>query len=188
LKLLVGLGNPGEEYRATRHNVGYRVAEAFRRRHGGGREERRARSLVSRCDLGEGEILVARPLTYMNRSGEAVAALLDLAQAGPADLMVVCDDLNLELGTLRLRARGTHGGHNGLRSIIETLGSQAFPRLRVGVGPAEAEVPHAEFVLAPFRRSERARVEEVVEAAADCVERAVRDGIAKAMSRYNAPA
>jgi len=188
LKLLIGLGNPGEEYRATRHNVGYRVAEAFRKRHAGRREERRARSLVSRCDLGESEILIARPLTYMNHSGGAVAALLDLAQAGPADLLVVCDDLNLELGTLRLRARGSHGGHNGLRSIIEALGTQAFPRLRVGVGPADAEVPHAEFVLAPFRRSERHRLEEVVEAAVDCVEAAARDGIAKAMSRYNAPA
>ena len=94
MKLLVGLGNPGEEYRATRHNVGYRVAEAFRRRHGGGREERRARSLVSRCDLGEGEILVARPLTYMNRSGEAVAALLDLVQAGPGDTVLVMQEGN----------------------------------------------------------------------------------------------
>ncbi len=187
MKVVVGLGNPGEEYENTRHNIGYRVAEEILGRRGHPYEERRARSLVSRVRIDGAVVLVARPLSYMNRSGAAVAALLVLAEAGPEDLLVVCDDLYLEFGTIRLRPRGSHGGHNGLLSIIERLGTQGFARLRVGVGPAEPASAHADFVLAPFRRREQARVPDLVRLAADCVETAVSLGVTAAMNRFNAP-
>jgi peptidyl-tRNA hydrolase, PTH1 family len=185
VKILVGLGNPGEEYRSTRHNIGYLVAEEIRERRGAPREETQARSLLCRVDLGGSVALVARPLTYMNRSGEAVAALLERADAGAGDLLVICDDLHIEFGRIRLRARGSDGGHNGLRSIIRTLGTREFARLRIGIGPAGESVAHADFVLAPFRRSERAELERLVQSSADCAEAVVIEGIEKAMNRFN---
>ncbi|MGH9798299.1 MAG: aminoacyl-tRNA hydrolase, partial [Candidatus Polarisedimenticolia bacterium] len=167
MKILLGLGNPGDEYAATRHNAGFLVAEEFLRRHGAGRVARRGRSLVAVAGLGGMDVMVARPLTFMNRSGEAAAALLREADCGPADLLVACDDLYLDLGTIRLRPGGGHGGHNGLRSILEALGSVEIPRLRLGVGPPGEGVPHAAFVLEPFRRSEREAVGAMVTRAAD---------------------
>jgi len=186
LKLVVGLGNPGEEYESTRHNIGYEVVQEIRARRGRPYEERRARSIVSRVTIDGAAAFVARPLTYMNRSGAAVAALLLLADAGPEDLLVICDDLYLEFGTVRLRASGSHGGHNGLLSVIETLGTRSFARLRVGVGPADPGAPHADFVLAAFRRRERPLVPDLVRLAADCAETAVTQGVTIAMNRCNA--
>jgi PTH1 family peptidyl-tRNA hydrolase len=183
--LLVGLGNPGDEYGSTRHNIGARIAAEIVRRQGCPYEERKARSILGRVIIGDRPVIVARPLTFMNRSGAAVAELLKLADAGPGNLLVMCDDLYLDFGTIRLRARGSHGGHNGLLSIIRTLGTQAFPRLRVGVGPADPGVSHADFVLAPFRRPEWALVPEVVRHGADCAEAAVVLGVAAAMNRFN---
>lgn len=185
MKVLLGLGNPGDEYAATRHNVGFRVAEEILRRHGARREARRCRSLVAATRVDGVEVLVARPLTYMNRSGAAAAALLGEAEAEPGDLLVVCDDLNLDLGRLRLRARGSHGGHNGLSSIIEALGTQEFPRLRVGIGPVAPGVPQADFVLAPFRRDEREAIAAAVARAADGAEIALTAGIQAAMNPIN---
>ena len=185
MRVLVGLGNPGEEYRLTRHNIGFRVAEEILQRWGRPYEKRKARSIVGRVRIADRAVIVARPQTFMNRSGVSVAALLKMAEAGPEDLLVVCDDLYLDLGTIRLRPRGSHGGHNGLLSIIETVGSREFPRLRVGVGPVDAGVPHADFVLAPFRRPEQGQVTDVVRRAADCAETAVVQGVAAAMNRFN---
>ena len=185
MKLLVGLGNPGEEYRATRHNIGFRVLEELGRRHGARHEERRARSIVSRARIGPEDLVLARPQTYMNRSGASVQALLSWLDAGAGDLLVICDDLHLDLGRVRLRPGGSHGGHNGLRSIIEALGTPGFARLRIGVGPAEPGTPHEEFVLAPFPGAERDAVGDVVGLAADCAEAAAVEGIPKAMNRYN---
>jgi len=185
LKVLVGLGNPGERYAATRHNIGYLVAEEIIRRRDRTRAERVARSLVCRVSIEGCETLVARPLTSMNRSGPAVAAVLEMAQAGAEDLLVVCDDLYLEFGTIRLRPRGGHGGHNGMLSIIETLGTRGFPRLRIGVGPAEPGVAHADFVLSDFPRRQQKRIPEVVRRSSDCAETALSEGIAAAMNRFN---
>ena len=185
MKVLVGLGNPGEEYAATRHNIGYLVAEEVADRRGRPYEARRARCLVSRAMIGGAEALLARPLTYMNRSGAAVSALLEMAGAGPEDLLVVCDDLYLDFGALRLRPSGSHGGHNGLLSIVETLGTRAFARLRVGVGPVEGGEPHAEFVLRPFPRRQQKEIPRVVARAADCAELALSEGMTIAMNRFN---
>jgi PTH1 family peptidyl-tRNA hydrolase len=185
VKVLLGLGNPGDEYAGTRHNVGYRVAEEVLRRHGTGRVTRRGWSLVAPARIDDVEVLVARPLTYMNRAGAAAAEVLRDTGAGPADLLAVCDDLYLDLGVLRLRPRGSHGGHNGLLSVIETLGTREFPRLRVGVGPPDPGVPHAEFVLAPFPRRQREAVEAMVALAADGAGVALAAGIQVAMNRFN---
>ncbi len=185
MRIVVGLGNPGPEYRGTRHNVGFRVVEELRRRHDGAVKRREARSLVAVVRLGQSDIALARPQTFMNRSGAAVADLLKKREASPGELLVVCDDLHLDVGTIRLRARGSHGGHNGLRSIIETLGTSDFPRLRIGVGPAEQGVEHADFVLREFRRDDRPRVEEMIALAADCAEMIAAEGLASAMNRYN---
>lgn len=185
MNILVGLGNPGEEYGPTRHNIGARIAEEILRRRGGRYEERKARSILARVTIGERPVIVARPLTYMNRSGAAVADLLALAGADPGELLVMCDDLYLDFGVIRLRTRGSHGGHNGLLSIIRTLGTQAFPRLRVGVGPVLPGAAHADFVLAPFRRRERLLLPELLRRSADCAEDAVVLGVAAAMNRFN---
>lgn len=185
VKVLVGLGNPGSEYRETRHNVGFLVIDAVRRRHGGPAEVRRSRCRVSKLSGREPGLLLARPQTYMNRSGPAVRALLEAEDAPAEDLFVVCDDLNLEFGTLRIRPRGTHGGHNGLRSIIENLGTTGFPRLRVGIGPLPPGEDQAEFVLERFPSADRRLLPELIEDAADCLLMAVDSGLEQAMNRYN---
>jgi PTH1 family peptidyl-tRNA hydrolase len=185
VRILVGLGNPGSEYRETRHNVGFFVIEALRRRHGSPAEIRRARCAVSQVSGRHSGLLLARPQTFMNRSGLAVSALLETEGASNEDLFVVCDDLNLEFGTLRIRPRGTHGGHNGLRSIIESLGTTEFPRLRVGIGPLLAGDDQTEFVLERFAAADRRLLPELIEDAADCLLMAVEEGLGQAMNRYN---
>ena len=185
VKLFVGLGNPGDEYRLTRHNVGFLVAEELTRRHGAGATERRARSLVQWARVDGKEVLVARPQTWMNRSGEAVVALIQSVGADPGDVLVACDDLYLDFGSLRFRARGSDGGHNGLASVLEAVGTRDVPRLRIGVGPAVTGTTHADFVLSPFGRDERAALAEVVERAAAGAAVALSDGIAVAMNRFN---
>lgn len=185
MRIVVGLGNPGAEYRESRHNVGFMVAEEIARRRDAPPEERSARCALTRVSIGPLEVVLARPLTYMNRSGSAVAALLEREEASPRELLVVCDDLHLEYGALRLRRSGSHGGHNGLRSIIETIGSRDFARLRIGVGPAGESETHADFVLAAFGRAERRRLPEVIGLAADCAEAALSEGIDRTMNRFN---
>jgi PTH1 family peptidyl-tRNA hydrolase len=131
------------------------------------------------------EVVLAQPTTYMNHSGAAVAAMLDRFDRGPEDLAVICDDLYLGLGTIRLRPRGSAGGHRGLGSIIEALGTADFPRLRMGIGPAGAEVEHAEFVLQPFPLASRPAVTEMIRRAADCAEMIISAGLGQAMSHFN---
>jgi PTH1 family peptidyl-tRNA hydrolase len=185
VNILVGLGNPGSEYRETRHNVGFLVIEELRRRHGSPGEVRRARCAVSQISGRDPNLLLARPQTYMNRSGLAVSALLETEGASVGDLFVVCDDLYLEFGALRIRPSGTHGGHNGLRSIIESLGTTGFPRLRVGIGPLSPGDDQAEFVLERFPAPDRLLLPGLIENAADCLLMAVDGGLEQAMNRYN---
>ena len=187
VRIVVGLGNPGEDYERTRHNIGFRVVEELLGRHGRPYQERRARSLLGRMRIEERPVLVARPQTFMNRSGASVRALLDHAEAGPEHLLVVCDDFHLDVGTLRVRSAGGPGGHNGLLSIIETLETESFARLRLGVGPVHPGVPHADFVLGRFARREEAQLPEVIGRAADCVERVVALGVTAAMNEFNRP-
>jgi peptidyl-tRNA hydrolase, PTH1 family len=183
VKLIAGLGNPGPKYHGTRHNVGFDVVDLLAVRHGLAWESAPAEALLAKW-RGRGTLL-AKPLTFMNLSGRAVGDLLRFFKIEPADLLVVVDDINLDVGRLRARPGGSAGGHNGLKSLIELLGIDAFARLRVGVGRGDARRDLADHVLAKFDADERSAVEEAVGRAADAAELFIDEGIASVMNRYN---
>lgn len=186
IELVVGLGNPGEGYASTRHNAGSRVVDELARRHAGQPWVRFPLCEVASAELGP-RLLLAKPLTYMNRSGAAVVWLLRHLELEPGAMLVALDDVDLPLGSLRLRRSGGPGTHNGLRDICDRVG-RAFPRLRLGVGPEPPPPDLAHFVLSPFDRDERPTADRMVTRAADAVEMALRVGVLAAMSRYNGPA
>ena len=185
MKLIVGLGNPGPQYRDTRHNIGFAVVDLLARRSGltfGGGP---TGALIARVrQPGEGALL-AKPLTYMNLSGAAVADLTRYFRVAIPDVIIVADDVNLPLGKLRARARGSDGGHHGLRSIIEWLGTSEFARLRIGVGRGDPRRDLADHVLARFDADEQGEVDSAIGRAADAVEMFVTDGIEKVMNQIN---
>jgi len=185
VKLIVGLGNPGPQYRDTRHNIGFAVVDLLARRSGltfGGGP---TGALIARVrQPGEGALL-AKPLTYMNLSGAAVADLARYFRVAIPDVIIVADDVNLPLGKLRARARGSDGGHHGLRSIIERLGTSEFARLRIGVGRGDPRRDLADHVLARFDADEQGEVDSAIGRAADAVEMFVTDGIEKVMNQIN---
>jgi len=186
MKVITGLGNPGERYRFTRHNVGFRVVDLLADRWGltgQGRVKEGAGLLeVSRPDP-VGRVLLIKPLKYMNRSGGPLRAALRQTDVDvAADLLVVADDIDLPLGKIRLRRSGSAGGHNGMRDIIATFGTNEFNRLRVGVGRTGEAVDH---VLATFKPDEREIADEMVAVGADAAERWLRDGIDEAMNAFN---
>jgi PTH1 family peptidyl-tRNA hydrolase len=185
LRLVVGLGNPGRRYQGTRHNVGFLVLDELRRRGDGTEERERHGALCSEARVGDREIVLVRPVQFMNLSGPPVRAALRDRGGEPGEMLVVCDDVWLPFGALRLRRAGSHGGHNGLRSILDSLGSSEFPRLRIGLGQAPEGQDQADYVLERFAPSERRRLDEVIGAAADAVEAAVASGIDAAMNRTN---
>jgi PTH1 family peptidyl-tRNA hydrolase len=187
MKLIVGLGNPGRAYRDTRHNVGFMVVDEIARR--GGIDwvagpSQIAETLIAKR-FGAVPLMVAKPLTYMNNSGEAVAGLARYFDIASEDLLVVVDEAALPFGKLRARARGTAGGHNGLKSIIERLGTTEFSRLRLGVGRGDSRRGLADHVLARFERDEEAELETLITRAADAVEMFAAEGISKVMNVYN---
>jgi peptidyl-tRNA hydrolase, PTH1 family len=187
MKLIVGLGNPGREYRDTRHNVGFMVVDEMARRHGltlGMAPSQVPDTFVAK-KYGTEPLLIAKPLTFMNRSGDAVAALARYYDVAAGDLLVVVDEVALPFGRLRARARGSAGGHNGLRSIVDRLGTTEFPRLRLGVGRGDARRDLADHVLSKFEPDERPGLEEFITRAADAAEMFAADGIGKVMNVYN---
>jgi PTH1 family peptidyl-tRNA hydrolase len=185
MKIVVGLGNPGFTYRRTRHNLGFMVAQALAE--GRGLRFRRAphRSSQAQGKIGREKVLLVRPMTFMNVSGLAVSGALKDHRASLEDLLVVCDDVNLGLGRLRLRRSGTAGGHNGLKSIIEHLHSEGFARLRLGVGEPPEGLDMMSYVLTPFRRSEWPTVHEAIARAVQAIETWVYHGVDEAMNRFN---
>lgn len=185
LRMVVGLGNPGRRYQGTRHNAGFMVVEELRRRAGHPDESEKAGAMRCTVSLGEQSVTLLRPIEYMNRSGGPVRAAMSRAGIDPSEVLLLSDDLWLPFGALRIRRSGSHGGHNGLRSIFESLGTNEVPRLRIGIGPAPDEADQADFVLEPFTRAERARLAKLIGEAADCVETIARDGFTVAMNRYN---
>lgn len=188
--LIVGLGNPGLKYTFTRHNTGFWVIDELAYRSGSQLREIICQSYVGRALLaGSRDAVLAKPLTYMNRSGLAVAALLRHFSLGPRELLVIYDDLDLPVSRIRLRSSGGGGGHKGLASIINALGSEEFARLRVGIAPAgeQGVGDAAGYVLSPFGAEEEQHIQEAVLLAADAVELFAAAGIEKAMNRYNAP-
>lgn len=188
MKLVVGLGNPGSKYDGTRHNVGFAAVDILAARHGVRWEAapRGAEALVGRWRAAD--VVLAKPLTFMNLSGAAIVALLQFYKIELADMLVIVDEVQLETGRIRLRPDGSAGGHNGLKSIIGSLGTGAFPRLRIGVGRPlknDARRDLADHVLARFDADERTVVDEAIGTAADASEAFVADGIAAAMNRFN---
>ena len=187
MKLIVGLGNPGKEYRETRHNVGFMVADEIAKRHDlsfAMAPSQVPETFVAK-KFGSDPVLVAKPLTFMNRSGDAVAALARYYDIAAADLLIVVDEVALPFGRLRARARGSAGGHNGLKSVIERLGTTEFPRLRLGVGRGDARRDLADHVLSKFEADEQSALGEFITLAADAAEMFAADGIAKVMNTYN---
>jgi peptidyl-tRNA hydrolase, PTH1 family len=183
MKLIAGLGNPGRKYAGTRHNVGFDVIDLLAERHGVSWESAPADALMGRWRAAG--VLLVKPLTFMNLSGHAVGELLRYFRIELPDLLVVVDEVQLELGRLRARPNGTAGGHNGLRSLIEQLGSDQFARLRLGVGRGDARRDLADHVLAPFDAGERETVTAMIGRGADAVESFVADGIESVMNRFN---
>jgi len=184
MKVVVGLGNPGRQYVGTRHNVGFDVVDYLAQAPSAGRWQAiRFQAQVAETVEGGEKVLLVKPETFMNLSGRSVRQVLDFYQLGPESLLVVCDDINLPLGKLRVRARGTHGGHNGLRDIQNHLGGTEYARLRVGVdAPGEDAVEH---VLGRFRPSERPVIDEAVQLAAQAVLVWVHQGVEACMNRFN---
>ena len=184
MKLIVGLGNPGQKYRGTRHNVGFDVVDLVASRHALTWESAPADALVARW-RGRATLL-AKPLTFMNLSGQAVGDLARFFKVELTDLLVIVDEVHLAVGRLRARPSGSAGGHNGLKSLIGLLGTDQFARLRVGVGRGDARRDLADHVLAKFDSDERSIVEATVARAADAAELFVSEGIAAVMNRFNA--
>jgi peptidyl-tRNA hydrolase, PTH1 family len=186
MKVICGLGNPGERYRLTRHNVGFRVVDLLVDRWGltGQGRVRDGAALLEVAHPGPiGKVLLVKPLKYMNLSGGPLrAAIRQTDVEAVEDLLVVCDDIDLPLGRIRLRRAGSAGGHNGLRDIIAALGTDEFARERIGIGRVGAAVDH---VLATFRRDEREVADEMIAVGADAAERWLRDGIEEAMNAFN---
>jgi len=186
MKIIVGLGNPGRQYAGTRHNVGYDVIDLLAQSPKAGRSQSRFQAQVAELLEDDLKLLLVKPETFMNLSGRSVRQVLDFYQLTPTDLLVVCDDINLPLGKLRARARGSHGGHNGLRDIQAHLGSVEYARLKIGVGAPGEEVDAADHVLARFRPSERPLIEDALSLALQAVLVWATRGIDDCMNEFNA--
>ena len=184
--LVVGLGNVGDQYEGTRHNVGFRVVDELAERAGVPVQKLKYRALTNTAEVGGEKVLLMKPVTFMNLSGEAVRPAADFYKIDPDHVLVISDDVSLPVGKLRVRRSGSAGGHNGLKDIIRHLGTDQFPRVKVGVG----EKPHpdydmADWVLGKFQGEDKKIIDQAVEKAADAVELLLRQGVDKAMSRFN---
>ncbi|MFA5138045.1 MAG: aminoacyl-tRNA hydrolase [Elusimicrobiota bacterium] len=186
IRLVVGLGNPGEAYQGTRHNVGFRAVDGFVESAGGAwKRSPVGRGLTSRLAFPDRVVTAAKPHTFMNLSGEMVSGLARYHGVGPGEILVVCDDFSLPLGRLRIRQRGSAGGQNGLESVIDRLGTQEVPRLRLGIGPVPPGQDSAAFVLSRFPAAERKEVDSMVERAAGAIRAVLEDGLEPAMNAFN---
>ncbi len=185
MKLIVGLGNPGRKYEGTRHNVGFDVLSVLARRCGASGTKSAFQAETLDVAIGSERVLLAWPQTFMNRSGSSAVQARDFYKLTNADLLVVCDDLNLPLGKLRVRAKGSSGGQRGLEDLIRCLGGDEFARLRVGIGAPPEYMDAADFVLAKYTKTERVEIDLAIVRAADAVECWVREGTAVCMNRFN---
>jgi len=185
MKMIVGLGNPGRKYEGTRHNVGFVVLSKLASEFGDGQVKARFRGETMEARIDGEKVLLLSPLTYMNLSGESIREAKDFYKMRPEDILVVCDDFNLPLGKLRLRAQGSSGGQKGLENAIKHLGTQQFPRLRIGVGPPPENWDVADFVLSKFGKDQQQEIAAVIETAASAARDWVTHGIEDCMNRYN---
>jgi PTH1 family peptidyl-tRNA hydrolase len=187
MKIVVGLGNPGSKYKGTRHNVGFDVIDALVERHAfGSRAKSKFNANVNEVMIGTTKVLLLSPLTYMNLSGQSVRAAIDFFKLDLEDLMVVCDDLNLAIGRIRIRAKGSAGGQNGIKDIINRVGSQEFPRLRLGIGRPPANWDTADYVLGKFDEHDQVLVDDSVKQAVKACESWIENGVLATMNQFNA--
>ena len=186
MKLIVGLGNPGREYEMTRHNLGFMLVDRLFERAGGRRFRSESNAKLAEVTLVGKRVLLVKPQTFMNLSGDAARPLLEhYSEAEPANLIVACDDVALPFGTIRVRARGSAGGQKGLKSIIERLGTQEFARVRLGVRPDHPVDDLTSFVLSPIPRRDRVTLDHALERAADAIEMVLTEGVERAMALFN---
>ena len=185
--LIIGLGNPGREYAQTRHNAGFLLVDRLAERLGTRFRRLQFKALTTDARYGDAKIILAKPQTYMNLSGQAVGALVRFYKVPPEHLLVAYDDLDLPLGTVRLRPKGGHGGHKGMRSIIERLGTQEFPRLRLGIGRPPGRMDAADYVLQRFSPAELTAMETAWTRGIEGIFRWLEDGLDAAMNFVNAP-
>lgn len=184
--IIAGLGNPTDRYTNTRHNAGFRVIDELAKRNNIPLNNKKFNAVCGNGVIGGSKVLLLKPQTYMNNSGESIRAAVDFYKLDPeTELLIIYDDISLDIGQLRIRAKGSAGGHNGIKSIIEHLGSQAFPRVKVGVGAKPAGFDLADYVLSVFPEEERAAIQEGIEDAAKATELILNDSIEAAMNQYN---
>ncbi len=183
--VIVGLGNPGPEYAGTRHNAGFWCIDALAKKHGITLERRNRSAIVGEGEIEDHRVVLVKPRTFVNRSGAAIKYLTARYAAPIEKVLIVCDDINLPPGKLRMRRKGSAGGHNGIKSVIEAAGSQGFPRLRIGVGRPPEGTGQIEHVIGPMESRDREIVDEAVERAAAAIECLLTVGIDEAMSRFN---
>lgn len=183
--LVAGLGNPGPEYEWTPHNLGFLVVGRLAERHGIRVTRKEAGALVGLGSIGPAGVLLAQPQTYMNLSGPSVRLLLEKYGLSPGELILVYDELALPWSQLRVRAKGSSAGHHGVDSVIRSIGTQEFARLRLGIHPGQAIGDGARFVLTPFRKAQLKELDEIVEQGAQAVESVIAEGVEKAMAKYN---
>ena len=184
--LVVFLGNPGLKYEGTRHNAGFMTADALARKKNLSIDRSRFRALTATCRLGDAQVLLMKPQTYMNLSGEAVGQAARFYRIPPDHILVVSDDITLPIGAVRIRTKGSAGGHNGLKNIISVLGTDEFPRIRLGVGePPHKDYDTVDWVLSVFRNQDAVEMHDAAEKAADAVECFIAQGPEKAMNLYS---
>ncbi len=185
MKFIIGLGNPGLEYRLTKHNIGFAVVKAIAKENGIKINQKLHFSLFGKGKISGEDAVLVLPQTYMNLSGRAVLEIFDRKIKNTADMLVICDDINLELGKIRLKTHGSAGGHKGLESVIHALGKDDFPRLRVGIATQVHRGDITNYVLSPFKKKERRNVLHVISLALDAVTCFIEKGTDEAMSRFN---
>jgi len=182
---VVGLGNPGETYEKTRHNLGFMILDRLAERHGTKVDLKKKKSLVGRFRIEKERIVLLKPQTFVNLSGEAVLYMASFCRITPENIVVVCDDVNLPLGKIRIRSYGSSGGHNGIRSLIQFLRSDNFPRVRVGIGSPPEGVKLEDYVLGEFTPEEMSILKPTIEKACDAIELILTGKIEEAMNKYN---
>lgn len=186
MKCIVGLGNPGSKYESTRHNIGFMVIDELLKRNDWKLDKEKYKGLYTIQHMSGDKLMLIKPLTYMNLSGEAVSSLMDYYEIDLEDLIIIYDDLDLEPGKLRLRQKGGHGGHNGIRSLTDHLGTKSFQRIRLGIGRPDTPMPVPDYVLGNFSKNEQEVIKDSIKRAADACEAWLNKPFLEVMNSFNA--
>lgn len=185
MKIIAGLGNPGSKYEDTRHNIGFMTLDSLAKKLGIKVNKIKFQGLVGEGRLGKERVVLVKPQTYMNNSGQCIGEICRFYKVDPQDLIVIVDDIDIEFASLKIKKKGSAGTHNGLKSVIAHLHSQNFPRIKIGVGEKGVDEDLANFVLSTFRKKDQKHIDQAIDAGAEAVITAVEEGIEQAMNRYN---